>query len=293
MKIFYTVLIFLALMVSGCSTASEESPTITLKGDKDIHLKVGQVIYEPGYTASDPQDGDITDKVKVTSNINFYKEGQYYVNYSVKDSDGNVARASRIVTISNSVDDNYAYNGDQYQDDGKSYDFAEYGYIYQVYEQGKNGYKDILHYDRSGNYIDRLSLNFERNKNDNSIYRYVNNTLTNHDFIGLDEIRSYDSNSYLLSRHKRILKIGDEYEENALTCRVIENLPTFNTYTVTGIEDPSFAYLNVLHIRCNGNGEEIDHYYANGFGEILKVKDGEYYITDKNSINAKITRRLK
>ncbi len=290
MRFFYPLVFAILLILNGCTGASEENPTITLQGPTDIKLKVGQVIYEPGYKATDPQDGDLTDKVQVVSNINFYKPGEYYVNYSVKDSDGNVARASRIVTIANNITPSPEYSGDyRYGDQDKNYyDFAGFGYLYQVYEEGKTSDKIVLHYDNQGNLLDQANVIFERNKNDKSIYKYINDTKVRHDFIGLEQIVSYDGEGNLYTRHKRILSTGDQYDENGLTCRVIENLATFTTSTITHISQANYPYLNVLHISCSGRGENIEHYYAQGYGEILKVKDGEFYITDKNSINAQL-----
>jgi len=284
MRYFYVLALFAILGLGGCTGASDENPTITLKGDRDITLKVGQVIKEPGYTATDPQDGDLTSQVQVTSNINFYKEGQYYVNYSVKDSDGNVANASRIVTITNQ---DVAYNNGDYiydtPDDKTLYDFAEFLYPYQVFVEGQSASKNVASYDYNGNLINTYKVNFERNKNDKSIYKYIDNRLSRHDFTSLDEILSYDDLGNLVSRHQREIYTGNSYDDGGMICRVVENLATFDTATITNIQIPRYQYINVLHTSCSGQGKDIDHYYANGWGEILKVEDGRYDISDKNS----------
>ncbi len=109
----YTTTIF-----TGCggddnnSTASDgETPTITLQGSTDIEIPLGTTqIPEDGYSAFDFQDGDITDKVERSNNIDFNRAGDYEVTYSVTDSDGNVGRAVRHVRIVNSNSDSL-YNG--------------------------------------------------------------------------------------------------------------------------------------------------------------------------------------
>ena len=76
------------------------TPTITLKGNTNIEIPLGtRTIPEEGYSAFDFQDGDVTDKVQRTHNIDWNKVGNYNVNYSVTDSDGHIGRAVRYVNI--------------------------------------------------------------------------------------------------------------------------------------------------------------------------------------------------
>lgn len=74
-------------------------PIITLKGQKNITLNVGNSYNEPGYSANDGFGNDITYKVKVTSNINTSVPGTYYVNYSVTDNYGLSAITKRIINV--------------------------------------------------------------------------------------------------------------------------------------------------------------------------------------------------
>lgn len=74
-------------------------PTITLLGDAEITLEAGTSFKDPGYTASDNLDGDLTDQVEVSGKVNYYQAGTYTLTYSVKDAFGNVSTASRIVRV--------------------------------------------------------------------------------------------------------------------------------------------------------------------------------------------------
>ena len=77
-------------------------PEITLKGEKSYDFKVGEGKYEePGYTATDNLDGDITDKVTVSGTVDDTKPGVYTLRYTVKDSYGNERTAKRTVTVRN------------------------------------------------------------------------------------------------------------------------------------------------------------------------------------------------
>ena len=74
-------------------------PELTLKGKQTISLELGTAYKEPGYTASDNCDGDITSWVTVTGAVNTDKAGTYTLQYSVKDSYDNAATASRTVKV--------------------------------------------------------------------------------------------------------------------------------------------------------------------------------------------------
>lgn len=74
-------------------------PTITLKGDATITITAGTAYEEPGYTASDNIDGDITDKVTVSGSVNIYSAGTYTLTYTVSDSHGNTATAERKIVV--------------------------------------------------------------------------------------------------------------------------------------------------------------------------------------------------
>lgn len=75
------------------------SPTITLKGDASMSINAGTAYNEPGYTAMDNIDGDITDRVEISGFVNIYHAGTYTLTYTVTDSHGNQATAERTVVV--------------------------------------------------------------------------------------------------------------------------------------------------------------------------------------------------
>lgn len=75
------------------------APVIKLKGQKSISLKVGATYEEPGFTAEDECDGDISDSVTVKGKVNTKKAGTYTISYKVKDSSGNETVVKRTVTV--------------------------------------------------------------------------------------------------------------------------------------------------------------------------------------------------
>lgn len=74
-------------------------PVLTLKGESDYELPAGTEFEEPGYTASDNCDGDLTDKVTVTGSVNSFALGTYELTYEVEDAYHNRVTATRKVTV--------------------------------------------------------------------------------------------------------------------------------------------------------------------------------------------------
>jgi len=85
------------LVVPGCSKEDEDAPVITLLGDNPYNLDIFEQYDEPGFTAEDSEDGDVTANVQVDlSEIN----GNYPINiyYTVSDEAGNQGSATRELT---------------------------------------------------------------------------------------------------------------------------------------------------------------------------------------------------
>ena len=73
-------------------------PVITLK-ENEVTIYIDESYTEPGYSATDNYDGDITDKVVVEDNIDNKTEGEYEVKYTVEDSSGNKEIITRKVKV--------------------------------------------------------------------------------------------------------------------------------------------------------------------------------------------------
>ena len=74
-------------------------PEIKIEGKKKVTAYIGDKFKYPKYTATDNYDGDITDKVLVSDNINFEKVGRYEINYKVIDSNGNTDEQKVTVSV--------------------------------------------------------------------------------------------------------------------------------------------------------------------------------------------------
>ena len=76
-----------------------EAPVITLKGENPMTIKVGAGYVEPGYSAYDGCDGDLTANVVVAGTVSKYAVGTYVISYCVEDAAGNVAIVERTVIV--------------------------------------------------------------------------------------------------------------------------------------------------------------------------------------------------
>lgn len=84
-----------------------DNPVITLSGNETITIYKGNSYNELGFSASDNCDGDITDKVVVTNNVNTNTIGTYDVVYTVKDSSDNEVSITRKVNVIQKQVSNY------------------------------------------------------------------------------------------------------------------------------------------------------------------------------------------
>lgn len=78
-------------------------PTITLTGGETYHFNAGKTFTDPGFSATDEVDGDITSKVTVEGSVDGMTYGTYTLNYHVEDSSGNVCDVVRTVKVGDFV----------------------------------------------------------------------------------------------------------------------------------------------------------------------------------------------
>lgn len=112
LNILLVLTIFILIVVSLTSKPEQEQsvpkkeeviidtipPVIELTGT-DMTLEQNTIYNEPGYKATDNIDQDITDKVKITTNLDITKVGTYNIEYQVTDSSNNTTKVIRIINI--------------------------------------------------------------------------------------------------------------------------------------------------------------------------------------------------
>jgi len=103
-NLLYMFILIVGLFLAGCEIVNLEKdttkPVIVLLGENPLSIDVGTTYAESGATATDDIDGNITDKIVITSDLNTSNVGDYTITYDVNDSAGNAAKTQkRIVHV--------------------------------------------------------------------------------------------------------------------------------------------------------------------------------------------------
>ena len=96
------VISLIGFMIISCGN-DVRPPEIILNGNINDTIELNTNYTEPGYTAKDKKDGDITQKVVVNGLVNPNKTGDYQVKYEVIDKSGNIAKAERLINVFNKI----------------------------------------------------------------------------------------------------------------------------------------------------------------------------------------------
>lgn len=105
MKKLITILVMLFIGQS-CTKEDITPPFIQILGDNPLTHKLKDSFQDPGFTAHDQEDGDITSKVIVNSTLNTNETGTYAIKYLVTDASGKSASATRTVHVKNELEIN-------------------------------------------------------------------------------------------------------------------------------------------------------------------------------------------
>ncbi|MDD6258346.1 MAG: polysaccharide deacetylase family protein [Erysipelotrichaceae bacterium] len=105
-------------------------PVIELDGGSEVAWYIEEGEYKDTYTATDDLDGDITDKVQAEGSVDSTTAGDYTLTYTVTDSYGNTATATRVVHV---TDRPINHSGSE---DNKT--------IYLTFDDGPGQYTDQL-----------------------------------------------------------------------------------------------------------------------------------------------------
>ena len=79
----------------------DTKPVLTLKGENPLRLDVSQLFIDPGASAIDKEDGDISDNITIVSSVQSQLVGEYDVVYTIEDSKNNKVSKTRKVIYTN------------------------------------------------------------------------------------------------------------------------------------------------------------------------------------------------
>lgn len=78
-------------------------PVIVLTGGEDVRVTADFTFSDPGYFAADYLGNELSDRVEVSGEVTAYLTGEYFLTYSVTDSDGRTSDITRRVTVEPAV----------------------------------------------------------------------------------------------------------------------------------------------------------------------------------------------
>jgi len=85
--------------IGSLGLGDRQAPDMQLLGEATVTIAAGVAYADPGVTAMDDIDGDLTAAVVVTGNYDTGVVGSYTLRYSVTDRAGNLAAATRVINV--------------------------------------------------------------------------------------------------------------------------------------------------------------------------------------------------
>lgn len=99
---FFLLLVGLSLSVLNAQDTIPPVINLNPGSNQSIELRCDNPPYvDPGATAYDLRDGNLTYGIKVFSNVNTRRPGKYFVRYTVSDFTGNKTTVDRVVNVEN------------------------------------------------------------------------------------------------------------------------------------------------------------------------------------------------
>jgi outer membrane protein assembly factor BamB/pimeloyl-ACP methyl ester carboxylesterase len=165
-------------------------PVITLLGDNPMSIEQGSVFTDPGATATDAEDGDISSKIDVSDTVNTSIVGKTTLTYTVTDSQGLTSTpvvrtviVTRMKTsperVSVATDGSQGNNGSSYNCTDLAWRpsiSADGRYVAFMYDASNlvsgdtNGRKDIFVHDRTTDQTTRVSVASDGSEGNNHSY---------------------------------------------------------------------------------------------------------------------------
>lgn len=88
-------------------------PVITLEGGQEMHIDQNTPFEEPGFSATDDYDGEITDRVHISGEVDTSVCGTYSVEYGVSDAWGHETTIARTVYVDDKEAPKLSMSGDE------------------------------------------------------------------------------------------------------------------------------------------------------------------------------------
>ena len=97
--LFIIVMVMITAFAACKKDKDTTAPVITMEGYNPYTVCAGTPYFDAGATATDNEDGDLTDKINTDIQVDTSQPGTGFVYYEVTDAAGNKATATREVIV--------------------------------------------------------------------------------------------------------------------------------------------------------------------------------------------------
>ena len=244
-------------------------PTIKLKGNDEIKLYVGEKYNEAGVEAYDNYDQDISNLIKIESNLDVEKEGSYQIIYSVKDSSGNESSVIRNITIEKKKETTI----NKIETTKENYNINDpiVKYIKEKKYNVSIGYYNLVTGEKYLYQENKIYYGASLIKTLDAIYLYDKGLVNDAIRPYIDKAISVSDND---SHHYLVNYIGKSNLKNyGIGLGAYNTLSGNDYYGNTTVKD-QIIYLKKLY-NISKDNDELKSYFINNYGNYLKINDIE------------------
>lgn len=253
-------------LVRKIKVIDNEKPMITLNGEKDITLYVNDEYKELGVTAIDNYDGDISNKVIITGNVDTSKVGEYNLVYSVVDSSGNMSSTSRNVKVINRVVNTFVTD-EGYNDNNN--EIVKY-----INDKGYNvsiGYYNLVNGNSFYYKENKIYYGASLIKSLLSIYMYENNLVNDSNRYDMEKMISVSNND---SYFNLLYSVGiDNLRNYGYSLGTKYTLSGPDDFGMTNVMDQMVIFKKLYSMVKDNKYNEMKSYFINDYFNSLKIND--------------------
>ena len=233
-----------------------EAPNLYLYDLEEMELEVGKEYLEPGFSAYDATDGNLTDRVEVSGNVDSSKAGEYILVYKVKDNNGNsTTKVRKIKYVDNNT--NNENNNNENNNNGEENNNIAIDKEALILEEVTNESKRILAA-AERNYI------LKSNKDPNY-------TVNEFKCVDLVEINTNDYANCKVNYNNRVFEIKLEITTNSI----------YNGIVCEGTSKNVSCKRNNTNNNVDIDDDKVVLWSINAFSELIAEKANLDYIVNR------------
>ena len=247
------------------------APELLLNGDSELSIIHGESYEEPGYTASDSVDGDLTAQVVVRGSVDCDTVGSYELVYEVTDAAGNKTNATRKVTV-------YDEKPPVLKLLGKK---SMYVLLGKDYEEPGYTATDAL----EGNLADKVTVSGKVNTDKKGVYTL---TYTVKDSSGNEASAKRTVYVYKKQTKEDVKDPGDKvvyltFDDgpSCYTEKLLDILDKYDVKVTFFVTAQSKKYLNLIEEEAKRGHTVAVHSYSHVYSKIYKSEEAFYSDIEK------------